>query len=72
MSDLSEQQWKDYLGLEHRCILWRALTDVRTAQGSLQVTDYQELYQTAGKLAEQIELKLKELYGETNNETIPS
>lgn len=62
MSDLSDKQWQEYLAKEHRDVMWRALGGLRTAQASLQITGQEDLYEAANALAEQVELRLKELY----------
>lgn len=60
--NLSDQQWQEYLAKEQRDIMWRALSSIRSAQASLQITSQEDLYEATNALAEQIELRLKELY----------
>jgi len=62
MSDLTDKQWQEYLAKEHRDVMWRALQSMRSAQASLQIVDQPDLYEATNALAEQIELRLKELY----------
>ena len=59
---LTDKQWEEYLAKEHRDVMWRALMSIRSAQASLQVTDQKDLYDEMNKLAEKVELRLKELY----------
>ena len=62
MSDLSEQQWKEYLAKEQRDIMWRALGNLRSAQASLQVIDQKDLYDECELMAVELEARLKGLY----------
>jgi hypothetical protein len=64
MSDLTDKQWADYLGLEKRNMLWRAHAAVCSAQCALGILDQNDLRLEAAALAHHIEAKLKELYGE--------
>jgi len=62
MSDLTDKQWEEYLGLEKRNMLWRAHAAVCSAQCSLNILDQNDLRLEAEALAHHIEAKLKELY----------
>ena len=62
MSELTDKQWEEYLGKSHRDLMWRALNSMRNAQASLQIVDQPDLCEATNALAEQIELRLKELY----------
>lgn len=61
-SPMTDKQWQQYLAKEHRDVMWRALRDIRNAQASLQIADQQDLYEATNALAEQVELRLRELY----------
>lgn len=62
MSDLTDKQWEQYFAKSHRDIMWRALSNVRNAQASLQIVNEPDLYKATDTLANIIELRLKELY----------
>jgi hypothetical protein len=75
MSDLTDKQWEEYLGLDKRNMLWRAHAAVCSAQCSLNILDHNDLRLEAATLAKHIEDKLKELYDikpneEANNGTV--
>lgn len=62
MSDLSEKQWQEYLAKDKRDILWRALSNLRSAQASLQIVDQPMLYNEVTHLGNKVEYLLKDLY----------
>ena len=62
MSDLTDKQWQEYLGLDKRNMLWRAHEAVCSAQCALNILDQNDLRLEAAALAKHIEDKLKELY----------
>jgi hypothetical protein len=62
MSDLTDKQWQEYLAKEQRDIMWRALSNIRSAQASFQVTGQEDLYKECDLMAIEVEARLKELY----------
>jgi hypothetical protein len=64
MSDLSEQQWQEYLAKDRRSLILRAYMELRAAQASLLCADLPELRAEVALLGDKVEAALKERYGD--------